>query len=77
MDRKTCLGCTHWWRLTPDGAHGECRRNAPLPRASDAQAVWPITFHDDACGQYVTKPEPPAPIRWPRSPALRLVHTAG
>jgi hypothetical protein len=56
-----CRSC-RWWDGWPGDDAGFCRRHAPKPlpliivqdEAGDdhAEAIWPITTHDDWCGEY-------------------------
>lgn len=60
MQCKTC----RFWRKPMDRISGECRRNAPKPigwvagnddeeNIPRVEAVWPVTFDDDFCGEWV------------------------
>lgn len=45
-----CSDCAYWEPIDDDA--GQCRRNAPRPRAVDTGWRWPITNDDDWCGEW-------------------------
>lgn len=63
-----CDGCRFWFAdSSEEGSTGECRRHAPRPliemRLDEApdpdtarQAVWPITFGSEWCGDFGPPP---------------------
>ena len=63
-DEMVCGSCKFWDRRS--GVAGRCRRNAPKPmgwvEGNDdeeniprVEAVWPVTFDDDFCGEWVKR----------------------
>ncbi len=60
--RPTCASC-RWWGEILDGCappSGACKRRAPVALGDgDWDAMWPLTNHDDWCGEH-------APIEAPR-----------
>lgn len=46
-----CSTCRWWFRLDD---HGECRRHPPtvVPIFSEAMSSWPITNHEEWCGDW-------------------------
>ena len=57
--KAACISCVYW---EPGGVKGRCHRRAPVPAASNQQAIWPVTDRDDWCGEYAEAPrEQPAP----------------
>ena len=68
-DDPACQTCRNWQSDT--GEMGECRRYAPRPSVECAlptvavpegeedtsgEAVWPVTFASDWCGEYRERP---------------------
>jgi len=59
MTDKTCETCAAWDRIGRY-AEGQCRKNAPTADVPNGGgAVWPHSFDDDWCFEWVPKtPEP-------------------
>ena len=55
---KTCETC-RWWRDDrPRPYEGLCKRNAPKC-LDDGSTDWPVTKHNDWCGEHQTKESKP------------------
>jgi hypothetical protein len=52
-----CECCKFWERVESFDAKGECHRRAPIVSQQFAlpQTTWPLTLHDDYCGDFVKR----------------------
>lgn len=56
---RDCTACAYFAPEDETNTIGECRRNAPFPRAmaggpdSDLEAYWPIVVSGEWCGEFL------------------------
>jgi hypothetical protein len=78
-DDPSCQGCRFW--QSENGEMGDCRRHAPRPimdailptvtlaegeEDTSDQAIWPVTFAGDWCGEFRERPDVFRPSWGPR-----------